>query len=194
MPGAGGTSNVVRAVGRPCNTPTPLSGGWLGCADGTVQRSERGTCSSSLPRARDLIAGIPPQLVQQFIDRGGVIECRQDRDCTNGAHGRCELSEQALPLPFCQYGCVIDAECAAGQVCVCGDPVGRCETAHCTSNADCGDGFACLQWQGDACPGYDVSCETSRDQCRTDEDCNPGQSCYLEDDGRHLCAFVSCDP
>jgi Cys-rich repeat protein len=84
------------------------------------------------------------------------------------------------------YGCVSDADCGFGEACNCGTAIGGCVPAGCRSDASCAAGFACLSWQGDDCTGYEPSCETAADACRTSADCATDRVCQVRE-GRRVC-------
>lgn len=166
---SGGTSSGGKATGGtgvgggegefPCRNPIPAGAGYEQCEGGPIHRPSVEECASSLPRA-DKIA--PPV-------EGG--DCASDADCTAMPHGYCEPGIQ-LPGLFCSYGCVNDAECGAGNICLCGDPVGSCVTASCTSDQDCGAGLRCQSYDGShGCGFVSFACQTPSDTCGSDADC-----------------------
>jgi hypothetical protein len=171
-------------MGRPCNTPVAISGGWVQCADGLLQRSEPAACSSRLPRPAPNLTGVPQELISS-------LECVRDQDCTARPNGYCAFEIPVRELPRCEYGCVSDGDCGPGQACVCGADIGECAPASCVRGSDCPVGFACLIGDN-GCGDVSVSCETSADQCRNDSDCAAGQSCIYNGGGR-VCSFVDCD-
>ncbi len=96
-------------------------------------------------------------------------------------HGFCEHS--------CRYGCVNDAECASGEICLCGDLIGRCVEATCTVDGDCGEGFVCQRYDGltdggrALCDIERFACQTADDSCGSDVDCGERTFCNA-DSGR----------
>jgi hypothetical protein len=75
--------------------------------------------------------------------------------------------------------CLIDSDCASGQVCICADQQGGgpvhlgnvCMTTQCQVDANCSGGQVCSA-SIDGCSGiagYD--CHTNADACLTDVDC-----------------------
>ena len=80
----------------------------------------------------------------------------------------------------CTYGCVRDTDCASGEICECGDPVGTCVRAACTADSACPAGSLCastaLGWGGCSFypPGMGFECQASGDACLTNQDCAPG--------------------
>ncbi|MCA9595554.1 MAG: hypothetical protein KC776_19700 [Myxococcales bacterium] len=97
----------------------------------------------------------------------------------------------------CKTSCQTDAECAKGNICVCGDTSGFCVTASCTSDADCGTGLRCASYSSLSTCGGDISrfgvlmgglaCQTPEDECAGDGDCATGQRCTLGA-GHRICA------
>ena len=197
-----------------CSQPVEdLGGGWERCSNGIVHRVAVGECRSPLPRPRQ-----PPWLPESTDGANPVGEtgadagtasaepscwetgacCDEDSDCTAQPHGYCT---DALPegpwqtSPTCMYGCVADSECGAGYVCLCGEPVGTCVLARCTSDADCG-GLACTTYNDSpGCNGTSVSCQTAADTCATDAQCGSDQFCsdnYRRDASRS-CMGPSCE-
>ena len=144
----------------PCENPTPVGDGFERCGDGPIHRPSVEVCTSSLPRpVADPIA--PP------LDG----QCQSDADCVDMPHGYCETGVQA-PGMFCQYGCVKDADCGAGFICLCGDPVGECVSSSCTSDADCGAGLRCQSYDSShGCGFLSFACQTPDDTCGSDADC-----------------------
>ena len=183
--GTGGTSQGTGGAGAgnpfPCESPTPLldaSTGFLICANGVIVRPVVAQCPSALPR---------PDEVPNYEPESDT--CRYDSDCTAGAHGYCARTPGYPYFNRCVYGCVQDADCNAGQICLCGDPVGNCMLAtDCTSDADCGTGLHCAGVVGD-CGAVIFACQTRADTCATDTDCTPN-TCRVDVDagGR------ACDP
>lgn len=144
-----------------CKNPTEAGPGYVRCDDGTLHRPRIEECPSSVPRPiAKLIA--PP---------GGEGTCTSDADCADMPHGYCTTGVQ-VPGMFCAYGCVKDSECGAGNICVCGDPVGRCVGATCTSDDDCGSSFRCQSYDSsNGCGIERFACQTPDDTCANDADC-----------------------
>ena len=175
---SGGTGNHF-----PCKNPSDLGGGWVHC-DGFVHRTQSGTCSSSLPRPEPIPNSSPDP------------QCKIDADCTEKPYGFCETGGQ-LPGPYCQYGCVLDSDCSAQQVCVCGSPVGRCQpTTGCTNDSDCQGGLLCRSYDSSGgCQTPSFACQGQADECAADADC-PGSGNF----GLDYCGYdttlehFSCKP
>jgi hypothetical protein len=171
-------------MGRPCNSPVAISGGWVQCADGLLQRSEPAACTSRLPRPPFVVPSeIPPELV-------AGLECTGDADCTAAANGYCAIELPVRELPRCEYGCVSDSECGPGSVCLCGTDIGQCAPATCVRGAECAAAFACLQTEDD-CGRARVHCETPLDECRSNLDCVGGR-CFWNGQRRVCGGNVGC--
>jgi len=93
----------------------------------------------------------------------------------------------------CIPGCVHDSDCMAGQICVCGEPVGVCETAACNPGT-CGSGNACVDYApSPGCPGRAFACQTGDDGCLSDADCVAGSHCTLSAGStQRTCQTVGC--
>jgi hypothetical protein len=192
--GVGGSAAVTggaagapaRSMGRPCNSPTAFSGGWVSCADGLLQRSDPAACTSRLPRPAPNLTGVPQDLIAS-------LECTSDTDCNAAPNGYCAFEVPVRDLPHCEYGCVNDSECPSGQICLCGADIGRCAETDCVRGGDCPPAFACLQTE-DVCGDPVVHCETPFDECRNDGDCSGGLSCAWRGDRRVCRNAAGCEP
>jgi hypothetical protein len=131
--------------------PHPTLGGYIDCADGTFRRPTVSQCVSHLPH-------VPTS------DTKVGNECLLDTDCP-GEHDYCEWG-------LCQHGCVSDDECGSGQVCFCEEPVGRCVSATCQSDADCSPDYPCTGTFGGNWAGF--ACQDPEDECQTDAACGGG--------------------
>jgi len=165
---------------------TDLGGGFERCGDGVVHRSAVRECPSALPRALTEHASDPND------------QCEQDSDCTEAPHGYCVLIQEAH-VYACSYGCVADWECGGGQVCRCGAPVGHCEEATCSSDAQCGEGLLCSEYEREpGCEQKGFGCQSAADSCESDDDCVDTETgerewCALRNDGRaRECRPVRC--
>ena len=152
--------------------------GFVTCEDGRVHRPAVIECPSSIVADEGL--EVPPDDPDD--------QCTRNADCTERPHGYC-AAEGQLPTRTCHYGCTADADCGAGALCMCDNPVGRCLPASCLSDADCGDKLLCSRYYGIHEMGYGAfACDTTRDECNTDDDCSGpewyGDSCVLEGDAR----------
>jgi hypothetical protein len=184
-------SSPVRAEAGPIATdaeaPVPdrdlgggfvLSGGWL------HHRPVVGVCDNRLRPATSEPQPLPDGV---FLDGGPATYCRADTDCTDAAHGRCEIvQEQTRPYPYadfqsvlaCIYGCETDTDCLPGEICECGEAIGRCVAASCTSDASCTEGELCAPvWSGNDCEStpnwriYHYRCQSPGSECGVDAAC-----------------------
>ncbi|WP_437573314.1 ferritin-like domain-containing protein [Sorangium sp. So ce887] len=187
--GPSGSTGTAPPEGFPfaCDDPEPIivagqNTGYVRCAGGWMHRAEIVACPSPLPRA---------EACPEPSDNPGA--CSSDADCTEQPHGHCDpaAGNDALPGCFCQYGCTIDADCTEGQICLCGDPVGRCVPALCTSDQDCGRLLCSSYVLNPGCGGTGFACQTPTDECAGNDDCSGGQECSLAA-LRHACAPSTC--
>jgi hypothetical protein len=189
--GVGGSADTGTIV--PCEDPRPRMGingtetGYVECTGGWIHRPERRECASILPRPGQVV---PPR-------DGGVGGCSNDLDCSSVLHGWCAPVTGVSP-PFmntsCNSGCVRDEECAPGQICLCGDPVGRCIPASCATDADCGDAKCASSYSGTSCGSSGptgFACQQPADACTAAGDCPAFQECAPTPAGRR-CRGISC--
>lgn len=185
VPMAGCGTTVTGGNTLPCDGATPVEvlgqdSGYEMCEGQWMHRPDVVQCASALPR----------DLTCDKEAYGG--ECTQDSDCTAKPHGSCGSSGFEGPYCGCQYGCVQDSDCATGQVCVCGDPVGRCVKASCASDADCADGALCATYITEpGCGGIAFACQSPDDECGGDGDCPSNSQCTLVGDHRE-CRKIEC--
>jgi hypothetical protein len=183
-----------------CDSPSPVviagkDTGFVRCNGDVNHRAKATACPNTLPRQVEGVcaSGTP-------IDAGGA--CAHDSDCTAKPYGTCGYSGGRVPSCACSYGCVADTDCAQGEICECGDPVGRCVASNCTDDSSCATGALCAsaptRWGGcsfDALPkGY--FCQTTNDTCLTDKSCGSTlpMCAYDADAGARAChdAVVGC--
>jgi hypothetical protein len=77
---------------------------------------------------------------------------------------------------------------------MCGDPVGRCVQADCTTDDDCQDGLCATTIVGDpGCGSFQFRCQTAQDECGGDADCATGKKCVVpEGGGPRACKEANC--
>lgn len=158
-----------------CENPVDQAGGTQLCASGLITRPSAATCESSLPRDGTC------------TDDPATDECSSDADCTEYPNGMCNSSSGFGGLGcFCSYGCMEDADCSTGSICVCGDVIGQCEPASCVTDADCGGGSLCARYESLdlACGSQGWECTTAADECLVHEDCLNGMECVYAVDHR----------
>ena len=105
---------------------------------------------------------------------GGGSGCTLATECTDQPNGYCleDPGMMGSKQCGCFYGCTTDAECAAGHVCLCGDPIGRCVPSSCTSDADCTPGNLCGSYDpSKGCDQIALACHTDGDACGSSQDC-----------------------
>jgi hypothetical protein len=144
-----------------CLNPSPmvvgaLDTGYDTCQGGWLRRRAIMDCPSLLPR--------PSGGACRVADGGGQSGCTSDKDCTSRPNGYCTAE------CYCNYGCLRDSDCGnAENICVCGDPVGQCEFAYCTSGGGCLPDCDCV-----SPPPYqnEFTCQTPADTCTASSDCS----------------------
>jgi hypothetical protein len=143
------------------------------CANGAVHRREAIECPSLLPRAD----------VCPNTDPGG--NCKTDADCKDAPNGYCKANSGFEgPGCGCNYGCTKDADCGDGQICLCGDPVGRCVKAGCRDDKDCGGGLCNSYGNDEICFDFGFACQKPDDTCGGNADCTAPEFCLLEGESR----------
>ncbi|HEX4449094.1 MAG TPA: hypothetical protein VH044_20275 [Polyangiaceae bacterium] len=152
-----------------CVDPVPLvlggrDTGYVTCKGGILERLAVADCP------------VLPGRTSVMSPFGG---CTADSDCASTPLGYCEWSEADAPN-ICLPGCVRDGDCAAHQICVCGDPVGHCEDSDCSAGTSCTTGQACAAQSTYACESHAFSCQSADDQCFSDTDCASGLICAVE--------------
>ncbi|HEX4339729.1 MAG TPA: ferritin-like domain-containing protein [Polyangiaceae bacterium] len=187
----GGTRATGGAAGVggglvPCipETDAGTLGGYETCQGGVLHRTKKAECPSSIPRPGIIVpsTGGAPSTVNQ---------CQRDADCTEKPHGFCEPGTQIL-AGFCSYGCIDDSECMAGQICACGDPIGRCTNAACTVDSECATGLCASYVPAPGCPGIAFACQSEADTCLSDADCALAACNYDAAKKARFCDTLHC--
>ncbi len=182
--GIGGTAGIGLGDAS-CKDPQPIIGidaketGFVSCAAGFIHRPEKRDCPSIVPRQGPI--QYPPD---------ATVECTRDQDCTKLPHGHCIVWRYPVVSTFatmCVAGCVRDAECGAGSICVCGDPVGACVSASCATDAECGEGRLCVNTGTLVAPSPAFACQSPNDTCRGPQDCTPPWMVCAPTDGGRSC-------
>jgi hypothetical protein len=156
-----------------CINPTPLlrdgqDTGYVQCADGAINRATVVACAK--PVAAPACKGTEADRM-----------CDTHANCTDGPHGFCMSGRgQRGDYCGCVYPCLNDAECGAGQACMCpelekpGQPAAAtCAPAECKVNADCPSGECGATVHFNGC-NHEMSlhCRGEGDQCRSDATCS----------------------
>ena len=185
--------------------------GSLGCA------RETATPENEAASARGLVACVPEEelgypgsgvrlCAGQFLHREQAHECRPellrpgspgypesrplgsqcftDADCRSLPDGHCVLRDSQLA---CAYGCRQDSDCAAQQLCLCGEGLaGKCVAAECRTDADCPAGSSCTGPK-DLTSGVAThfACQSANDECAGD--CPSGPCRYRPELGQRAC-------
>jgi hypothetical protein len=174
----------------PCGEARAVLGPSTGlerCAAGYLRRSAAANCPSSLPRNE------PVPNYNFAIDT-----CQFDVDCpsaTWGPYAHCAEREGGYSRA-CTAGCVADADCDSGRVCLCEDPVGRCVPSSCVTNADCGPSLNCASFASDpGCFSTQFACQQPEDACGADADCagtSVNVSFCVSQQGARICSTAQC--
>jgi len=102
--------------------------------------------------------------------------CSSDADCTDGMNGRCYPCET---VDLCSYDeCFTDDDCAGDTQCVCGAGIVLGANRCLGRTEGCGGGASAVtysDWSGISVAG--LACLTTRDTCRSNAECGPGEYC-----------------
>ncbi len=164
----GGGSAIVA-----CENPMDVGGGFVRCDAGQVHRASPGRCPSEVPR--DEQVGDP---MLCSVEMGC---CLNDADCAE-PNQYCAYSFGLELGPSCQTGCIEDADCGAGMICMCGEgPMGQCVPAQCEVDDDCPGDLLCTNWITDDGCGErnEFVCQAPGDECGGPGDCMEGQECVV---------------
>jgi hypothetical protein len=197
--GSVGTTTSTGGPPMECAGATPVvladgtDSGFARCPDGTIHRVE--------PVACDVNAGVVACTGMEMMPT-----CKLDTDCTMAPHGRCgQYTESTFGGPIvacgCVYPCANDAECGAGQACICAGVVtaqqawAACGAATCTTGKDCPSGECGISSFNNGC-GVDVelACRAGTDPCRLDAQCSAaaGEKCVLGVGPTWVCSGTTC--
>lgn len=165
--GSGGFAGVggTGVVHGECVDPQPYGAGFVSCMNGPIHRVAALECANNLP-TEPVTCGVAPN--PQYV-------------CDGSKREHCATAGLGAPVPnTCEVGCAVDADCSAGQLCLCGAQTGVCVAAACTVDADCGDGYFCRRVQTELPCGAVVhfQCELPSDTCGASVTCGvTGQRC-----------------
>ena len=161
--------------------------GFVLCENGIMHRpdggmSGGGECISMLPREDVGCVSTHPE---DMLDGLGLELCSFDSDCVDGVHGTCDPVATGVTTNACgcSYGCTRDSDCQADELCLCGEPVGRCVKSDCKSDQGC-EGGLCISVAPNSnvlgfCSEPYFKCQTEHDACWSLLDCPESQACYI---------------
>lgn len=159
-------SGGIPAIEFPCDENARLEGG-LRCDGGVLHRETAGACARRWStRASHGSAS---------LGSAYGFECENDDHCTLAPYGHCVLDDTLLT---CVYGCRTDDECDSSQLCLCGAGGGRCVSALCHTDAECGPENRCVGYE--ECSDTHFICENPTDECRAASECLAGEDCVGE--------------
>lgn len=126
--------------------------------------------------------GVPPALPRadgtDSCNDGGAAG--EENNCQRFELGFCDMQQGfGGGSSVCYSGCVTDADCGTGFICLCDNATsptgGQCHPSRCKTDAECLPGYLC------ASDGYSyhfLACQNPRDICITDADCAEGYCAY----------------
>ena len=159
--GAESTMAPTAAAGCAASQPTSVEG-LERCENSVVHRVRAVVCANAVPRSAAIDHYDP-----------NYDECQTDSDCDAVRYGHCGLREGSSRVRTCVEGCVSDDDCDTGQLCLCGEPVGRCVPARCHADADCAGDYLCAQYSPHpGCFPSAFACQSALDGCRGDTGCD----------------------
>lgn len=179
MTTAGSASGGAPGCPNDIALPTDPSGNVHLCDRG-VHRTASVACPAYLPRRTSL------------PETGFGDECLKDADCNEKPYGMCRAPSDSSSSTgnSCSYGCTLDSECGASQVCSCNGSGGICIRSNCHTDADCGVGKLCLAAQPALCGGGGLFvCETAHDECGVSAPCADADCRF---DADHFACFPPC--
>ena len=183
--GAGGESN--RAI--LCTSPTVNQlNGLVSCAEGIVHRPKALKCA--LPPMVDI--GVGGSTSAEAGAAGVDGTCDFDSQCSDIPLGYCD-NDPFINGPWaeakCKSGCLQDSDCGSG-ICQCDGSAtgGKCVTALCKVDANCGADSLCARYS-DVCGPGGFACLHAADECWSSKDCQGG-SCSFS--GSFYCNNAVC--
>ncbi len=167
--GGGADSTSGPAQAHPtCIDPVPI----------VVSGQDTGfdTCQGGIIRRRTVVvcptAPLPPSTCVPDANPT-FSQCASNGDCEGGPFGSCANVGYYSEICNCSYGCARDSDCAPNQICLCGDPVGKCVPASCNAGT-CGAGLECAIYAQPSCQlpcNEAFACQTAADACFSPLDC-----------------------
>jgi hypothetical protein len=179
--GAAGATNVHDFTCGVSTSRDDYDSGFEVCdgSDSRTHRNHVASCRSQLPRAN---IG-----ASQSFDR-----CTSDEECVDQPNGFCDPGGGPDGVVrICQYGCLVDDDCAAGSICLCGTYIGYCTLAECVTDDDCPTGLLCAAYSTQCHKHVGFACQNPSDTCFDDQDCGP-ERCERDTDGIRRCTDAQC--
>jgi hypothetical protein len=188
--GEAGAAGETFGTRFPCGDATVVGlpeSGLESCSGGYLRRVGPALCFDNVPRT----SAIPDY-------NPDVDECEFDSDCsedTYGPYAHCGVRTGGSART-CVAGCTVDADCDAGDVCLCEEPIGRCVPAGCTSGEDCASGFDCASYSSSpGCFSTAFACQTDGDACVSSAECSdfsPNPSFCILSGATRVCSINQC--
>jgi hypothetical protein len=179
--GAAGATNVNSFSCEVSVSRNDYDSGFEVC-DGSnlrVHRSHATSCQSQLPRA-------------DIDSPSGSDQCTSDDQCVDLPNGFCDPGGGPDGIArICQYGCLVDNDCAAGSICLCGAYIGYCTPAECVTDDDCPAGLLCAAYWTQCHQHVGFACQSTSDICFDDQSCGTGR-CERDADGIRRCTTAQC--
>jgi hypothetical protein len=151
--------------------------GFARCPDETIHRTEAVACSPALcVKACD-----------GSEERRG--NCETDADCTLTPYGKCRSTQASCNAAGtycdCAYSCATDADCGAGNICLCAGTFkiserwSVCVPAGCATGDDCASGECGASTYDITTDG--LACRNATDPCGAHAQCDEGECLPSED-------------
>lgn len=189
--GSGSGSSGSGSSGSSSGVVGGSSSGAVTCAG-----SGKGTPAETPAEHRSAPATCTRTVVTGF-DGGS---CNGDADCQDASLGP---NAHCVEHVCGEDECLVDADCAAGTICICSSDVGggnglhvnRCVPSNCTTDGDCGSGNYCVPSRG-YCGGADgFYCTSGSDTCvvpQSDCACGGNACVYAPEVGHFACGATTC--
>lgn len=190
-----------------CSSPTfnPLTG-LVSCSEGYRHRARIVACGTFAEQGgAPAVGGDGPGESPQLPRANGSPGCgaevggagpTAESPCDAFEYGYCDIFEfggagSPEQPGVCRSGCVADADCGSGFICVCEEPDsptgGACRPSNCKADLDCDDGYTCASFNA-TCSLNGFACQKSDDECSVDADCLGGDVCEFSDfEGHREC-------
>ena len=178
----GGTSGTAGTAGTAGTGGTgSTTGGTAGTGGASGTGGTGGTCGGAhpAPTGRPAPVACPADSGTILVNAdAGAPKCTSLADCRPDGSTIDYFYVACLHGVCSEDDCIIDSDCAAGQVCACADQLGspirignECLTTQCQVDADCGGGQVCSASIGTCNELQGYYCHTPSDECLTDTDC-----------------------